>query len=95
MTYSIDVVAQNSVQLAHELYGESPIPLHRPVFEGNEKQYLLDCIESNFVSSAGTLIQDFEDLFCNFTGSKHAIAVVNGTSALHLSLLGAGVTPGT
>lgn len=95
MTYSIDVVARNTVHLARELYGESTVPLHRPVFEGNEKQYLLDCIDSNFVSSAGTLIQDFEDLFSDFTGSKHAIAVVNGTSALHLSLLGAGVTPGT
>lgn len=95
VTYPVDVVAEKFVQLARGLYGEGAIPLHRPIFEGNEKKYLLDCIDSNFVSSAGALVQKFEELFCDFTGSKYAVAVVNGTSALHLSLLGAGVKPGT
>ena len=70
------------------------IPLHAPKFFGNEKKYLLDCIDSTYVSSVGSYVDSFESLLAEFTGSTYAIATVNGTSALHLSLILAGVLPG-
>lgn len=84
-------------QLAHhifKLYGDGVIPLHRPVFEGNERQYLVDCVDSNFVSSVGEKVIEFEHHCQQFTGIRHAVATVNGTSALHIALLVAGVEPG-
>ena len=51
---------QAVVDLVRSIYGDGFIPLHRPVFEGNEKQYLLDCIDSNFVSSVGAKVVEFE-----------------------------------
>jgi perosamine synthetase len=67
------------------------IPLHEPRFIGNEKKYLNDCIDSTFVSSVGAYVDLFEEKMCQITGAKHCIAIVNGTNALHLSLLLAGV----
>ena len=63
------------------------IPLHEPRFIGNEKKYLGDCIDSTFVSSVGKYVDRFEKEFVAFVGSKYAIATVNGTAALHISLL--------
>ena len=63
------------------------IPLHEPKFIGNEKKYLNDCIDSTFVSSIGKYVDRFEKEFASYVGSKYAIATVNGTSALHISLL--------
>jgi len=65
--------------------------LHIPIFDGNEICYLTDCIESNFVSSVGEYVNKFEKAICDFTGSEFAILTVNGTAALHVSLLLAGV----
>jgi len=70
---------------------EAFIPLHEPRFFGNEKKYLLDAVDSTFVSSVGTYVDKFEDMMGKITGAKYAIALVNGTNALHLSLLLAGV----
>jgi len=67
------------------------IPLHEPRFIGNEKNYLNDCIDSTFVSSVGAYVDRFEKEFAQYVGSKYAIATVNGTAALHVSLLLAGV----
>jgi len=67
------------------------IPLHEPKFIGNEKKYLNDCIDSTFVSSVGKYVDRFEKEFASYVGSKYAIATVNGTSALHISLLLANV----
>jgi len=78
----------------HEIFGPSPVPLHRPVFEGNERAYLTDTIDSNFVSSVGVRVTEFEERIAEFTGSKRAIATVNGTAALHMALLVTGVRPG-
>ncbi|OOG37788.1 LegC family aminotransferase [Rhodanobacter sp. C05] len=77
--------------VVRSIYGDGPIPLHRPVFEGNEKRYLLDCIESNFVSSVGKKVVEFEQQLATFTGAKHAIATVNGTAALHVAMQLTGV----
>ncbi len=79
---------------AKNIFGGSFIPLHRPVFEGNERQYLVDCIDSNFVSSVGAKVTEFEEKLAAFTGSKYAVATVNGTAALHVAIELAGVKPG-
>ncbi|MGJ0288431.1 LegC family aminotransferase [Aliarcobacter cryaerophilus] len=63
------------------------IPLHEPRFIGNEKNYLNDCIDSTFVSSVGKYVDTFEKEFAKTVGSKFAIATVNGTAALHISLI--------
>lgn len=67
------------------------IPLHEPYFGGNEKKYLADCVDSTFVSSVGKYVDKFEEMIREFTGAKYAIATVNGTAALHVALLLAGV----
>ncbi|MDT8338773.1 MAG: LegC family aminotransferase [Sulfurimonas sp.] len=67
------------------------IPLHEPRFVGNEKKYLNECIDSTFVSSVGKFVDEFEKKIAEFTGAKYAVATTNGTSALHISLLLAGV----
>jgi perosamine synthetase len=82
---------QAIVELAREIFGPDFIPLHRPVFEGNERQYLVDCIDSNFVSSVGAKVTEFEQQIAAFTGARFAIATVNGTAALHAALLLVGV----
>jgi perosamine synthetase len=64
----------------------SPIHLHEPTFGGKEWEYLKNCLDSGWVSSVGKYVDDFEDQLQNTTGSKYAVAVVNGTSALHLCL---------
>ena len=82
------------VEQAKLIFGDDLIPLHRPVFEGNERQYLIDCIDSNFVSSVGAKVTEFEEKVAEFTGSKYAVATVNGTAALHVAIELAGVKPG-
>lgn len=62
------------------------IPLHEPIFDGNEKKYLSDCIDSTFVSSVGKFVDEFESEISKFTGSPYAVACVNGTAALHVAL---------
>jgi len=90
----IDQISEDVVAFARIIFGEDFVPLHRPVFEGNERQYLVDCIDSNFVSSVGAKVSEFEDLVAEFTGSKYAVATVNGTAALHVAIELAGVKPG-
>ena len=63
------------------------ITLHEPRFNGNERKYLNDCIDSTFVSSVGKYVDTFEKEFAKTVGSKYAIATVNGTAALHISLI--------
>ena len=67
------------------------IPLHKPRFLGNEKKYVLDCIDSTFVSSVGKYVDDFEKQMAEYTGAKHAVACVNGTAALHMAMIVADV----
>lgn len=87
-------LTKRTVQLARKIYGQGPIPLHRPLFEGNEQRYLVDCIESNFVSSVGPKVTEFEDKVADFAGTQFAIATVNGTAALHIAIVLAGVQSG-
>jgi perosamine synthetase len=67
------------------------IPLHEPRFIGNERKYVMDAIDSTFVSSVGKYVDDFEKQIADYTGSKYAVACVNGTAALHMAMLVAGV----
>ena len=70
------------------------IPLHEPRFIGNEKKYLNECIDSSFVSSVGEFVDRFEEDISKFTNAKYTVATINGTSALHISLLISGVESG-
>ncbi|MCF6299490.1 MAG: LegC family aminotransferase [Thiomicrorhabdus sp.] len=80
------------VSFVRELYQTQDfIPLHEPRFSNREKELLVDCIDSTFVSSVGKFVDQFEQQIAEYTGAKYAIATVNGTSALHVSLLLAGV----
>lgn len=79
---------QNIVDFIKQTFNTSEfIPLHEPRFIGNEKKYLNDCIDSTFVSSVGKYVDTFEREFALHVGSKYAIATVNGTAALHVSLI--------
>ena len=83
---------KNVVEFIQNIYKTKEfIPLHEPRFVGNEKKYLNDCIDSTFVSSVGKYVDLFEEKFAKTVDSKYAIAMVNGTSALHIALLLAGV----
>ena len=73
---------------------EGFVPLHAPFFGGNEKKYLLDTIDSTFVSSVGAYVNKFEEMMADITGAKYAVATTNGTTALHLALLVVGVKIG-
>ncbi len=73
---------------------ETIIPLHEPVFKGNEKKYLLDTIDSTFVSSVGAYVDRFEKELAAFTNTPNATAVVNGTAAIQVALRVVGVTQG-
>lgn len=70
------------------------VPLHAPYFGGNEKKYVIDTIDSTFVSSVGAYVTQFEKMITEITGAKYAIATANGTTALHLALVVAGVEAG-
>lgn len=83
---------QNIVDFIKKTFSTAEfIPLHEPRFVGNEKKYLNECIDSTFVSSVGKFVDEFEKKIAEFTGAKYAVATTNGTSALHISLLLAGV----
>ena len=84
------------ISFIRELFDQEtgPIPLHEPVFIGREKDYVLDCINSTFVSSVGKYVDRFENMIADYTGSQYAVATVNGTAALHMALFLAGVKQG-
>lgn len=74
--------------------GSEPVALHEPLFEGREREYVKDCIDSGYVSSVGSYVNQFETDLARFTGALFAAAVVNGTAALQICLKLAGVQPG-
>lgn len=84
------------ISYIRELYNtpEGFLPLHAPYFGGNEKKYLADTIDSTFVSSVGAYVNKFEEMMAEITGAKYAVATTNGTVALQLSLVVAGVKAG-
>lgn len=85
---------QGVVHAIRSVAGDGPLALHEPRFSGNEWVYLKECLDSTFVSSVGKFVDRFEADLASFTGAKRAIAVVNGTAALHVALRLAGVEAG-
>lgn len=80
------------IDFIHELYhSDDFVPLHAPCFIGNEKKYLNECIDTTFVSSVGKFVDRFEEMVADYTGAAKAVVCVNGTNALHMALLLAGV----
>jgi aminotransferase in exopolysaccharide biosynthesis len=80
--------------VVREFYGPPPTPLHRPVFCGSERDEVVACIDSNFVSSVGEKVTEFERRVAAYAGARYGVAVVNGTNALQVALRLAGVSRG-
>lgn len=70
------------------------VPLHAPLFIGNEKKYLEECIDTTFVSSVGKFVDRFEEMVAEYTGAKKAVVCVSGTNALHMAMMLVGVECG-
>jgi aminotransferase in exopolysaccharide biosynthesis len=79
-------LATRVVAAIRSVVGPSAVALHEPQFLGNEWRYLKECLDSTFVSSVGKFVDRFETELAAYTGAKHAVAVVNGTAALHAAL---------
>lgn len=94
MENALDIIAV--IQALKDVTGqrEETVPLHAPVFAGNEWNYVKECLDTGWVSSVGRYVDQFERMLAEYTGAGYAIAVVNGTAALHVALLLAGVTSG-
>jgi len=75
-------------------YHGKTIPVCEPTQWGNEKKYVLDCLNTNWISSMGNYIAKFESLFAKCCGAKYGVACTNGTTALHLALAALGIGPG-
>ncbi|KJJ84944.1 perosamine synthetase [Candidatus Omnitrophus magneticus] len=73
---------------------EKLIPLSEPSVSGNEWKYIKECLDTGWVSSSGKYVDKFEEIVKSYLGTRYAVAVVNGTSALHLALLASGVLSG-
>jgi len=86
-------VAADAVELLRRVIA-APAALHEPCFHGNEEQYVSECVRTGWVSSVGKFVDRLEDQLSEYTGARHAVATVNGTAALHVALLLAGVQPG-
>lgn len=82
------------VDAVRSVIGPQAVALHEPRFGGNEWQYLKECLDSTFVSSVGQYVDRFESELAAFTGARRAVAVVNGTAALHVALQLVGVERG-
>jgi len=86
---------RNTIAFIRDYYGSNDfLPLHEPKFIGNERKYVLDTIDSTFVSSVGAYVDKFEDMMQDISHTEKAIAVVNGTSGLQVALRLAGVQSG-
>ena len=83
---ALSTLSEQVVAAIGAVVGTGPVALHEPSFTGNEWLYLKECLDSTFVSSVGRYVDRFEIELAAFTGAKYAVAVVNGTSALHISL---------
>lgn len=96
MSTTADLIEQTFIDGLEGVLGQPAplIPLHEPEFTGNEWELIKNCLDSTFVSSIGQYVNQFEAMLSAYTGAKYAVAVVNGTAALHIALMLAGVLPG-
>ena len=86
-------LADDIIVAIRSVVGPRPVALHEPRFGGNEWAYLKECLDSTFVSSVGKFVDRFEAELAAYTGARHAVAVMNGTAALHVAMQLAGVQP--
>jgi aminotransferase in exopolysaccharide biosynthesis len=91
---AVQPFAQQIVDAVRTVTGDRPVALHKPRFAGNEWAYVKECIDSTYVSSVGRFVDRFEADLAEYTGAKRAVAVVNGTAALQVAMLLAGVRSG-
>ena len=89
-----ELVTQILAALHQVLPEKSSLPLHEPSFGGNEWTYVKECLDTGWVSSVGKFVDRFEQQLADYTGVKRAVAVVNGTAALHVCLRLVGVEQG-
>ena len=87
-------LGENITAAIQSVAGFDPVALHEPNFDGNESKYLMECLDSTYVSSVGKFVDLFEAELANYTGAKYAVSLVNGTAALHIALKLAGVQAG-
>jgi len=90
----VTAIAEDFVSLVRQVVPGEGATLHEPVFGGNEKKYLLECIDSGYVSSVGEFVTRFEKDLATYVGAEYAVAVANGTVGLQLALVASGVKPG-
>ena len=91
---SHSTLTRQVIEGVRSVVGLDPVALHEPRFVGNEWAYVKECLDSTYVSSVGEFVGRFEVGLSSYTGASHAVAVVNGTAALHMALQLAGVRPG-
>ena len=91
MTFNVDRICNNVRKVMGQPDG--PLPLHIPTFSKNAETYALKCVTTGWVSSVGQYVDQFEEMLASYTAVERAVAVVNGTSALHIALLLCGVQP--
>lgn len=87
-------LADQVLRAIRSVAGDGQLPLHEPRFAGNEWIYVKECIDTTFVSSVGKFVERFELDLARYTGAAYAVATVNGTAALHIAAMLAGVEPG-
>ena len=75
-------------------HATTPLPLHEPTFGTREFETVQECVDSTFESTVGKFVEEFEKQLAAYTGARHAVAVINGTAALHIALLLCGIKPG-
>lgn len=86
---------KDTITFIQDIYSTKEfIPLHAPTFGGNEKNYLIETIDSTFVSSVGAYVDQFEEMMKSITNTKKSVAVVNGTAGIHVALRLVGVSAG-
>jgi aminotransferase in exopolysaccharide biosynthesis len=86
-----DTLEAQVLEAIVKVVGPSPVKLHEPTFDGNEWNYVKECLDSTYVSSVGKFVDKFESDLADFTGAKYAISVASGTAALHIALKLSGV----
>ena len=92
---TVSLFASDFVEFVRQVYSTNEfIPLHRPLFTGKERDYVVKTLESTYVSTVGEEVEEFEKKIADYTGAKHVVATTNGTSALHTALLCARVGQG-
>jgi len=87
----LSIIVDSIIKALRSVLGEGNFALHEPYFAGNEQRYVLECIETTYVSSVGTYVDRYEKELAAYTDTRRAVAVVNGTAALQVALQLAGV----